>query len=140
MERVLKKKRGRPTVYRPECAKQAALHCALGATDANLADLFDVSTWTIRDWMVRHKEFGEAVAQSKDVFDAHIERSLAQRAIGYEVDVIEKKVLRDGEVIPYKVRKHYPPDVTACIFWLKNRNPRQWRTARITCMMVNWIN
>jgi hypothetical protein len=52
---------------------------------------------------------------------------LAQRAIGYEVDVIEKKVLSDGKVVPYKVRKHYPPDVTACIFWLKNRNPKQWR-------------
>ena len=53
--------------------------------------------------------------------------ALAQRAIGYEVDVIEKKVLSDGKVIPYKVRRHYPPDVTACIFWLKNRNPKQWR-------------
>jgi hypothetical protein len=25
------------------------------------------------------------------------------------------------------VRKHYPPDVTACIFWLKNRQPEKWR-------------
>ena len=23
--------------------------------------------------------------------------------------------------------KHYPPDVTACIFWLKNRCPDEWR-------------
>jgi len=23
--------------------------------------------------------------------------------------------------------KHYPPDTTACIFWLKNRKPREWR-------------
>jgi hypothetical protein len=126
MERALKK-RGRPTVYRPEYARQAASLCALGATDANLADLFDVSTWTIRNWMVRHKEFGEAVAQSKNAFDALIERSLAQRAIGYEVDVEEKKLNKEGKVVSYTVRKHYPPDVTACIFWLKNRQPKQWR-------------
>jgi hypothetical protein len=23
--------------------------------------------------------------------------------------------------------KHYPPDTTACIFWLKNRKPKEWR-------------
>ena len=77
--------------------------------------------------MVRHKEFGEAVAQSKNAFDVRIERALAQRGIGYEVDFIRKKVLSGGKVVPYKVCKHYPPDVTACIFWLKNRNPKQWR-------------
>ena len=28
-------------------------------------------------------------------------------------------------LVPYQV--HVPPDVTACIFWLKNRRPAQWR-------------
>jgi hypothetical protein len=28
---------------------------------------------------------------------------------------------------PY--REHVPPDVTACIFWLKNRDPTHWRDA-----------
>jgi hypothetical protein len=23
--------------------------------------------------------------------------------------------------------EHVPPDVTACIFWLKNRDPAHWR-------------
>jgi hypothetical protein len=23
--------------------------------------------------------------------------------------------------------RHYPPDTTACIFWLKNRRPDLWR-------------
>lgn len=22
--------------------------------------------------------------------------------------------------------KHYPPDTTACIFWLKNQKPKEW--------------
>ena len=25
------------------------------------------------------------------------------------------------------VRKYYPPDVTACIYWTKNRMPDRWR-------------
>jgi hypothetical protein len=25
--------------------------------------------------------------------------------------------------------EHVPPDVTACIFWLKNRDPARWRDA-----------
>jgi len=28
-------------------------------------------------------------------------------------------------LVPYQ--EHVPPDVTACIFWLKNRRPVQWR-------------
>lgn len=26
--------------------------------------------------------------------------------------------------------EHVPPDVTACIFWLKNRRPQEWRDQR----------
>ena len=28
-------------------------------------------------------------------------------------------------VVPYT--EHYPPDTTACIFWLKNRQKAAWR-------------
>ena len=33
----------------------------------------------------------------------------------------------DGEIVRTTVRRHYPPDVTACIFWLKNRQREHWR-------------
>jgi hypothetical protein len=26
--------------------------------------------------------------------------------------------------------EHVPPDVTACIFWLKNRDPQHWRDSQ----------
>ena len=26
-----------------------------------------------------------------------------------------------------EIVEHYPPDTTACIFWLKNRQPGRWR-------------
>ena len=31
----------------------------------------------------------------------------------------------DGVFLPYV--EHFPPDTTACIFWLKNRRPEVWR-------------
>jgi hypothetical protein len=32
-----------------------------------------------------------------------------------------------GEIVQTPIRKFYPPDTTAAIFWLKNRKPGEWR-------------
>lgn len=126
--RITRDRRGRPDEYSSDYARMAQVHCKLGATDDDLADLFEVSTQTIRKWIARHKDFAEAVKTGQlEVFGPRVVRSLAQRAIGYAVDTVEAKVMRDGSIIRYSVRKHYPPDVTACIFWLKNRDPENWR-------------
>jgi len=34
---------------------------------------------------------------------------------------------KDGVITKVPYREHVPPDVTACIFWLKNRKPHEWR-------------
>ena len=52
---------------------------------------------------------------------------MAQRALGYWVDLEEVKITKDGDIIRYPIRKFYPPDVTAQIFWLKNRQQKRWR-------------
>ena len=33
----------------------------------------------------------------------------------------------DGIIVKTKLIKHYPPDSTAMIFWLKNRQKEKWR-------------
>lgn len=114
--------------YKPEFAKVAHILASQGATDDILADAFGVGTTAIRSWCVAHPEFGAAVREGKNVvFDPKVERSLAQRALGYSIDTEEVKILANGNIIRYPVRKHFPPDTTACIFWLKNRNPTAWR-------------
>jgi hypothetical protein len=36
--------------------------------------------------------------------------------------------------------EHVPPDVTACIFWLKNRDPQHWRdTQQLEHVMGKYI-
>jgi hypothetical protein len=54
---------------------------------------------------------------------ARVERSLDQRAVGYERDAVKIFCSKDGKITKVPYREHVPPDVTACIFWLKNRDP-----------------
>ena len=117
---------GRPSKYKDGFAEQAAKLCALGATDAQLADFFEVSVSTVSLWKVQHAEFSEALKVAKEKADQMVEQSLFRRAMGYECDEVDIKVVA-GEVIQTPLRKIYPPDTTACIFWLKNRKPADWR-------------
>lgn len=119
---------GQKSLYKPEYDEVAKKLCSFGATDGELADAFGVHTNTIRNWYSAHPSFGEAVRYGKAaVFDPKVERTMAQLALGYEVDVEEVKVTKDGDVIRYTIRKHFAPNVTAGIFWLKNRQPDKWR-------------
>jgi len=122
-------RQGRPSKYQPEFAEQAEKLCKLGATDAELADFFDVAVRTISYWAVAHPEFLHALKAGKEVADARVERSLFQRAVGFEMDAVKiissKGVGSMPQVVRY--RERVAPDTTACIFWLKNRKKDEWR-------------
>lgn len=117
---------GRPTKYRPEMADQAEKLCRLGATDAEIADFFDVSERTINNWKADHPEFLQSIKRGKIQADAEVADRLFQRACGYSHGD-EKIFVSEGQVVRAATVKHYAPDSTACIFWLKNRRPAQWR-------------
>jgi hypothetical protein len=117
---------GRPSKYKPEYAEQAAKLCKLGATDAQLADFFQVAVSTVALWKVEHPEFSDAIKVPKAEADERVEQSLYRRAMGYEHDEVDIKVI-DKEVVITPIRKYYPPDTGAAIFWLKNRKPEEWR-------------
>lgn len=117
---------GRPTKYKEEYAAQAKKLCTLGATDAQLADFFEVSVSTINLWKVKHQEFSESIKVPKAEADERVEQSLYKRAMGYEHDEVDIRVV-EGQIVQTPIRKFYPPDTTAAIFWLKNRKPTEWR-------------
>ena len=117
---------GRPSAYEPDYAEQARKLCLLGATDAQLADFFEVSEATINNWKKAHPEFLESIRSGKDLADAQVADSLYQRACGYSHP--ETKILQyEGQPIEVETVKHYPPDTAAAIIWLKNRQPGKWR-------------
>jgi hypothetical protein len=119
---------GRPTKYRPEFVEQAAKLCKLGATDAELADFFSVSIQTLYSWRNVHPEFLDAIKTAKEAADERVQRSLFQRAIGYQVDAV-KIFMPAGAVEPVYApyRENVPADVASAIFWLKNRRPKDWK-------------
>lgn len=122
----------RPEKYKPEYVSQAAVACKLGATDVDLADLFDVSIRTIHYWKINFEEFANALKVGKEYADERVKNALYHRAIGYshEEDDIRTVSLgndQGSEIVITPTIKHYPPDTTAGIFWLKNRRPDEWR-------------
>jgi SAM-dependent methyltransferase len=60
-----------------------------------------------------------------------VERSLYHRANGYNYEAV-KIFMPAGHNKPVYAPyiEHVPPDVTACIFWLKNRDPQHWRDSQ----------
>jgi hypothetical protein len=117
---------GRPTDYKNEYCQQTEKLCKLGATDKDLADFFEVDESTINNWKIAHPEFLESIRAGKVLADANVADSLYQRAMGFEHDSEEIKII-NGAVERVPIRKIYPPDTVAAIFWLKNRQKDKWR-------------
>jgi hypothetical protein len=117
---------GRPTNYKSEYNELAYKFCLLGAIDKDLAGFFDVSEQTINSWKQKHPQFLESIKRGKNIADANVANSLYQRATGYEHP--EDEIFNNkGEPMIVPTVKRYPPEPTAAIFWLKNRQPKLWR-------------
>ena len=113
--------------YLPTFARQARKFAELGATQAEIADAFDVSHRTLTSWMNTYPEFNEAVRVGAIPADERAASSLYLRAIGFS-KIIEKETLnKDGVTIKLKQEIYFPPDVTAATFWLKNRRRNEWK-------------
>ena len=117
---------GRPTAYKPEYDEQAYKLCLLGATDAKMADFFNVTEQTVNNWKNDFPSFFESLKNGKANADAAVAASLYGRALGSSHP--EERIVTSSQGSEtVEVTKYHPPDTTACIFWLKNRAPEQWR-------------
>jgi len=122
-----KQQAGRPSKHKEEYNAQAYKLCLLGATDKELADFFDTSEQTINAWKKQFPEFLESLKRGKESADAMVASKLFNRAIGYEHEDTQFASFQGQITDQQTYTKHYAPDTTACIFWLKNRQPTRWR-------------
>ena len=86
-----------------------------------------MSVVTIDNWKIKYPEFLGSLKASKEEADNRVERSLYARATGYSYDAVKIFCTKDGKVTKVPYTEHVPPDVTAQIYWLKNRRPDRWR-------------
>ncbi len=102
-----------------------------GLSDEQIAKNIGISTSTLYEWKKKYSEFSEALKKGKEVIDRQVENALLKRALGYEYEEVRQIIEKDDNGKDRKriekIIKHVAPDVTAQIFWLKNRKPQEWR-------------
>lgn len=111
-----------------------------GLTDKQIAEeKIGVSERTFTRWKADQPAIVSALKKGKTPVDNKVENALLLSALGYfktirePIKVRTKKQLAgkgtiEEEHIEFVEREvYYPPNVTAQIFWLKNRRPDKWR-------------
>jgi transcriptional regulator with XRE-family HTH domain len=119
-------KMGRPTVFSDEIKDRVKLFARKGFTDKEIAQGIGITKETLNNWKKKYPDFFTSINEWKALPNAEVERSLFERACGYSHPE-DKVFCNNGEIIVQPTIKHYPPDPTAIIFWLKNRRPDKWR-------------
>lgn len=107
-----------PTKYDPAQIDAIGEMYDAGLIDSEVADKISVNVATLRRWKDRHPALAEVMSDGKANADDRVEASLYGRAIA--------------------------GDVTACIFWLKNRRRKEWKdrwpeeNERDTTLTIAW--
>jgi hypothetical protein len=130
----------RPSKYDPKFNKQVFKLALLGAKDTEIADFLEITEQTLNNWKKEYPELFESLKKGRKDADAKVVKSLYKRALGFKFkeythEKIELKewsgVTGNFEITPATrikcVEKLIVPDTTAQIFWLKNRQPKNWR-------------
>ena len=117
---------GRPSKFTKENKAKAEKLSRRGFTDAEVSEILGINHSTFTRWKQKHKDFCITLKDWKESSDENVKRSLYERACGYSHPE-DKIFCNNGEIIIQVTRKHYPPDPTSAIFWLKNRQPEKWR-------------
>ena len=112
-----------------------------GATDAEMAAHLGVARSTLSLWKKKQPELSDAEKRAKAIADVAVEAAAFTRAVGYDYEEITRERVpvldADGKpsgattmAVTKRVARHQPADVTALIWWLKNRRPEQWNDRR----------
>lgn len=124
-----KKKKGRPSKFN-DSLRDYILFLAKekGLTDEQIAKTIGIAPSTFANWKADKLDFLESLKDAKYVADELVVGSLYRRATGYSHPEVKVSYDKDrGKWAKTLVMRHYPPSEVAAIFWLKNRDPENWR-------------
>lgn len=131
-----KRKGGRPSKYETHVLPRMVEiegWARDGLIDEQIAKNLGVALSTFMTYKKKYPELSDALKRNKEVADREVENALFKRAVGYKYEEITRELKKDPDtdelslVVTKVVTKEVVPDVTAQIFWLKNRKPKEWR-------------
>jgi hypothetical protein len=96
----------RPSSYSPGILPVVRACATFGATAEEIANYLNIPWGSFKRWVYAESELREALKRGRGASDERVEDSLYRMALG-----------ANGQ----------PPNVTAAIFYLKNRRPDRWR-------------
>lgn len=104
-----------------------------GLTEQQIAKNLGVAYSTFREYKKKYPALMAVLKKGKEVVDFEVEGALIKRALGYSYVEETKELVEDKDTgtaelkVVKSTTKHVAPDVTAQIFWLKNRKPEEWK-------------
>jgi len=119
--------------YNARLPALAEKYARAGMIDKQIAKKLGICLASFYKYQIKHIEFMEALKRGKAPVDAEVENSLLKRTLGFEYEETTVEYSpgpKGGKAKPNSIKKTTKmviPDVTACIFWLKNRKPQRWR-------------
>ena len=140
------KKRGRKSLFNPNFHPQLVKELAeAGKTNEQIAEKLNIGITTLLRWMNENPEFKSTIKTGKKYADDEVVQSLFNRAKGYKftekkaVQLGDERIEKDGDGKEWIVKavrkeiteKEIAPDPASMIFWLKNRQPRDWRDKQV---------
>lgn len=83
---------------------------------------------TLFEWQREFPQLNDVIKKGQMVVTEEVENAMFMAATGYEYEEETSELMDNGELkVVKKVKKSQAPNVTAQIFWLKNKNPQEWK-------------
>lgn len=106
-----------------------------GLTMNAVAEKLGITPQTFWLWRQKYEQLENACRQGKQLVDYKVENALLKAALGYKTETVKTVIgppdtNGNREVRVEKTQTETGPNVTACLAWLNNRKPEQWRRNR----------
>ena len=94
-----------------------------GLTLQEIADNLGIALSTLCNYKNQYPELNEALKKGVDESLYTVENALFKAACGYYYT--EEEMTKNGNIV--ELTKYAKPNITACIFYLKNKSNGKWR-------------